>query len=170
MTTWQRCTVVAISQQQSYGLIPRPGAFLNTVCVLSCVCVGSLPPSRDMRIRLTGNSKFFIGVSLSVNVELSLWCDPVINWWLGHCVILPLLNVSWSRLQHPHDPECRMSEWLWNGDELFGYTPLLGCRHLLNTWMTAVTWLFSFPWKLNWTLLPMKCNARLIMKLHLYEE
>ena len=61
------------------------GSFCVESACSPCVCVGSLrysgflPPSKNMHVRLTGDSKLSLGVSVSVCGCVSL-CGPVMDW------------------------------------------------------------------------------------------
>ena len=63
-----------------------------------------IPPSKNMNVRLIGDSKLTPRVSVSVDGCLSL-CDPVMDWRSIQGVPRLLPNDSWDRLQSPHDPE-----------------------------------------------------------------
>ena len=62
------------------------------------------PQSKDMQVRLTGDSKLTVGVNVSVNGCLCLCVSPVMTWRLVQGV--PRLSpvVSWDRLQLACDP------------------------------------------------------------------
>jgi len=65
---------------------------------------GFLPPSKNMRVRLIGDSKLSVGVSVSVHECLSL-CGPVIDWRPVQSVPHLSPNDSWDRLQPCRDPK-----------------------------------------------------------------
>ncbi len=63
---------------------------------------GFLPQSKDMQVRLTGDSKLPVGVNVSVN--RSLYISPVIDWQPVQGVHHLLPHVSWDQLQPPLCP------------------------------------------------------------------
>jgi len=70
------------------GSIPSSGLSvwsLHVLPVYACVLSGYysfLPPSKNMHVRLVGDSQLSLGVSVSVHSCLSHWflCDPVMDW------------------------------------------------------------------------------------------
>ncbi len=64
------------------------GGFLVSVWVPSGSS-GLLPRSKDMQVRLIGDSKSPVGVNVSVNGCLSLYVSPVMNWRLVQDVPCP---------------------------------------------------------------------------------
>jgi len=79
---------------------------LHVLPVYACVISGYssfLPPSKNMHVRLMGDSKLSRGVSVSVDgcvFRLSL-CGPAMDWWPVQGVPCLLPNDSWDRLQPP---------------------------------------------------------------------
>lgn len=83
---------------------------------------GFLTQSKDMQVRLTGNSKLPIGLNVSVIDCLSMYVGPLMNWRLvqgvPHCSPI----VSWDQLQSPHNPVNRISgygKWMDGWDCCF---------------------------------------------------
>ena len=69
-----------------------------------------LPPSKNMHVRLIGDSKLSLGVSVSVCGSLSRLslCGPVMDWPPVQGVPRLSPDESWGRLQPPCDPT---DEW-----------------------------------------------------------
>lgn len=58
-----------------------------------------LPQAKDIQVRFYGNSKLSLGVIVSVSACLSLYVSPVMD---------PAFNLSYDRLQHHCNAECRL--------------------------------------------------------------
>ena len=74
----------------------------------SRVCMCSLQVKKtNMHVRLTGDSKLTLGVSVSVPGCLSCLspCGPVMNWRLVQGVPLLSPNDSWDKLQPHRNPK-----------------------------------------------------------------
>ncbi len=65
---------------------------------------GFLPQSKDMQVRLLGDSKLPVYVNVSVSDCLSLYVGPVTDWRPVQDVPRCSPNASWDWLQHPRDP------------------------------------------------------------------
>ena len=61
---------------------------------------GFLPPPENMHVRLTGDSKLSVGVSVSVHGCVSL-CGPAMDWRPVQGVPCVLPNDNWDSLQSP---------------------------------------------------------------------
>ena len=65
---------------------------------------GFLPPPKNIHVRLIGDSKLSLGMSVSAHGCLSL-CGAVMDWRPVLGVPCLLSNNSWDRLQPPRDPK-----------------------------------------------------------------
>ena len=80
---------------------------------------GFLPPSKNMHVRLIGDSKV---VLRSECVWLLVLCGPVIDWWPVQGVPCLLPDDRWDRLQPPRDPTDGLSgyrKWMDNKIQMF---------------------------------------------------
>jgi len=65
---------------------------------------GFLPPPKNMHVRLIGDSKLSLGVSLSWQCCRLCLCGPEMNWRPVQGVPRLLPDDRWDRLQPPCDP------------------------------------------------------------------
>ncbi len=100
-----------VASQQGYE--STTGALLRGVCMFS-LCLrgfspGFLPQSKDMQVRLTGDSKLPVGVNVSGS--LSLYVGNVTDWRPVQGVPCLSLNDSSDQLQHPLKDK-RYRKWM----------------------------------------------------------
>jgi len=82
-------------------LIPGYGTFCVEFACSPLVCVGSLRvlrlPPTIQKDRLIGDSKLYLGMSVSVHGR----CGPVMDWRPVQGVLCLQPNERWDRLQQP---------------------------------------------------------------------
>jgi len=65
------------------------------------VLSGLLPPPKNMYVKLSGDSKLSLGVSVSVDGCVSRLCGPAMDWRPAQGVTRLSTNDSWDRLERP---------------------------------------------------------------------
>ena len=129
-----------------------PGAFLCGVCMFSLLYAwvlsgysGFLPLSKNMHVRLNGDSKLSLGVSVSVCLSL---CGPVMDWRPVQGVPRLSPDDRWDRLQTPRYPTDGLdgieNGWMYYSKHLCNYlcTPLSCCAQTIQY---CSTFQFSRP-------------------------